>query len=61
MLEPRLPRPPPSVVAPDGAPKPVNPVAAGLLNVFAPPNPPKADPMSILNETKLREFLIEQY
>lgn len=44
MPEPRPPRPPVREGAVEVEPNPVKPVAAGLLNVFACPNVPKADP-----------------
>lgn len=47
MFEPRPPKPPVRDGAVDVVPKPVNPVAAGLLNVLVCPNVPKPAPDEI--------------
>lgn len=49
VLLPSPPKPPLSVGAVDVAPKPVNPVPAGLLKVLVWPNVPNADPPAGVN------------
>lgn len=59
MPEPMPPRPPVREGAVEGAPNPVKPVVAGLLNVFVWPNVPKADPFYRKNRDYY--FFLETY
>lgn len=53
VLDPSPPKPPPPKVgAVDVVPNPVNPVPAGLLNVFDAPNVPNAEPPAGVNVPK---------